>query len=78
MPLPNEIKNILNRFSGIQVFNTRNTVGDFMTTIYNDGKVQIDYCSQWGYLEIFGLNLDDYDEFIKEESYWIFKNEKLN
>lgn len=78
MKLPDEIKRILNGLSAsdLQVFNTKNTVGDFMATIYNDGKVQIDYCPHWEYVEIFGLNLDDYDEFVREEDYWIFRKDK--
>lgn len=45
----------------IQIFNTKNTAGDRMETIYNDGTVKIDFCSHWGYIEIFGLSGEDYE-----------------
>lgn len=45
----------------IQIFNTKNVVGDKMETIYNDGTVKIDFCSHWGYIEIFGLSGRDYE-----------------
>ena len=43
-----------------QAFNTRNIVGDPMRNIYNKDGVSIDYCSQWEYIEIFGLSDEDY------------------
>lgn len=46
----------------VQIFDTKNVVGDSMQRIYDDGTVQIDYCKQWGYIEIFGLPKKDYEE----------------
>lgn len=46
----------------IQMFNTKNVVGDDMKTIYDDGTVKIEYCEHWGYIEIFGLSEKDYEE----------------
>jgi len=49
---------------GIQTFFTRNLVGDAMDNIYNKGGIQVDLCSYWGYIEIFGLKEDEQD-FLK-------------
>lgn len=44
------------------LFFTRNIVGDFMSTIYEDEEVTIDICRYWAYFEIFGLNLEEQRE----------------
>jgi hypothetical protein len=49
----------------IQIFYTRNTAGDDMFTIYDKNNVKIDYCPYWEYIEIFGLNKDDYNKVVK-------------
>ena len=41
--------------NGIQMFNSRNTVGDDMRTIYNKDGITVDICYEWDYIEIFGL-----------------------
>lgn len=46
----------------IQMFNTKNIVGDDMETIYDDGKVKIEYSKEYDYIEIFGLSYRDYEE----------------
>lgn len=48
-----------------QIFYTRNTAGDDMQTIYNKNNVIIDYCPYWEYIEIFGLEKDNYNEVVK-------------
>ena len=49
----------------IQIFYTRNIAGDLMYTIYEKDNVQIDYCSEWDYIEIFGLNKEDYNKVVE-------------
>ena len=44
----------------IQLFDSRNTVGDYMETVYEEDGVTIDYCPHYDYLEIFGLSADEY------------------
>ena len=70
-----------------QAFNTRNTVGDSMATVYNEDGIIVDYCYEYEYIEIFGLTdvefenlIDDYgmlkkfnDEMMEENS---IKNEQ--
>lgn len=48
---------------GIQMFDTRNIVGDTMTTIYYDvdDDIQVDYCFDYQYIEIFGLTDEDFE-----------------
>lgn len=41
--------------SGIQMFDTRNIVGDYMITIYDEDGIVVDYCRGYNYIEIFGL-----------------------
>ena len=36
-----------------QAFNTRNIVGDSMETVYNEDGIMVDYCYNYGYIEIF-------------------------
>lgn len=44
------------------IFDCRNMVGDPMSTIYKDAKVQVDICFSWAYFEIFGLTAEEFDE----------------
>lgn len=41
---------------GIQMFNTRNWIGDQMCTIYNEDGIVVDYCYGYEYIEVFGLS----------------------
>lgn len=45
---------------GIQVFNSRNIVGDIMTNIYDDDGISIDYCYSYDYIEVFGVTGVEY------------------
>lgn len=47
-------------YKGMQTFNTRNIVGDSMTTIYDSDGITVDFCYHYGYLEIFGLTDEQY------------------
>lgn len=49
----------------IQVFFTRNIVGDSMTNVYSEDGIDIDYCSNWWYLEVFGLTDEEKQEVSK-------------
>jgi len=55
------------------IFNTRNLVGDDMTTICREDGLQIDICYDWAYFEVFGLTKEEFAELkswyniIKEE-----------
>ena len=43
----------------IKVFFTRNIVGDYMVTVFENDKVTIDYAPNWWYVEVFGLTEDE-------------------
>ncbi len=47
------------------LFSTRNTVGDTVTTIYEDDGISIDLCSHWSYFEVFGLTDKEFEELDK-------------
>lgn len=51
----------------IQAFTTKNIVGDYMETIYNKDGIQVDYAPGYGYIEIFGLTNEEYEELEKEK-----------
>lgn len=44
------------------IFDTRNWVGDLMTTIYADGELTIDICYDYEYFEVFGLTDEEFEE----------------
>ena len=49
---------------GIQMFSTRNMVGDSLYPIYEEDGITIDYCSNYEYIEIFGLNKREFDTIL--------------
>lgn len=56
------------RVGKIQMFDTRNIVGDLMQNIYYKDGIVVDYCSGWHYIEIFGLTYEEFE----------YVNEKIN
>ena len=53
----------------IQAFTTKNIVGDYMETIYNKDGIQVDYAPGYGYIEIFGLTDEEYEDLIDNTGY---------
>jgi hypothetical protein len=49
--------------SGIQVYFTRNIVGDDMDVVYQEDGITIEYCPAYWYLEVFGLTNKEQAEF---------------
>ena len=49
------------------IFNSRNLIGDSMTTIYDKDGLVIDICYYYSYFEVFGLS---YEEFEELEEYY--------
>lgn len=59
------IKNENRVFDGkIQVFDSRNIMGDYMENIYFGDGIMIDYCGN-GYIEVFGFTDSEYKMFIE-------------
>ena len=52
-----------NYHSRIQVFFSRNTMGDEMETVWSEDGVTIEYCPYYDYLEVFGLMDDERQQF---------------
>lgn len=55
------------------IFFSRNMVGDYMATIYEDDDLTIDICYGYRYFEVFGLTEDE--EIELEEYYNELKGE---
>lgn len=47
------------------IYNTRNIMGDPMTTIYEDAQLIIDICYRYSYFEVFGLSKDEFNKLEK-------------
>lgn len=72
-----EVKKIIKENYSIAscgLFFSRNLVGDSMTTIYCKNGIQVDFCYEWEYFEVFGLysvqklELKAFYNTLKEES----------
>lgn len=60
-------------YEGIQMFNTRNVVGDIMDNLLAENGVYIDISWGYGYIEVFGLTEDEYNELYAQyngEAQW--------
>ena len=51
----------------IQAFTTKNIVGDFTFTIYDEDEIQVDYAPSYEYIEIFGLTDEEFEELESEK-----------
>lgn len=49
----------------MQMFDTRNFIGDYMETIYEENGIQVDICRDYQYLEIFGLDEDELEKLLE-------------
>lgn len=54
--------------NGIQMFDTRNIVGDSMVTIYDEDGITVDYCHDYSYIEIFGLTDEEFEEVVEKSN----------
>ena len=50
---------------GIQVFDTPNIIDDPVTEIYDFQGVYINYCERWGYIDVIGLNIEEWKYILK-------------
>ena len=48
-------------YKGMCTFDTRNIVGDPVTTVYDSDGITVDFCHYYDYLEIFGLTDEQYE-----------------
>ena len=54
--------------NGIQMFNTKNWIGDSTCNIYDEDGIQVDWCIEYDYLEIFGLTEEEFEGIIDYEN----------
>lgn len=47
------------------IFNSRNTFGDMMITIYDSMGLTISICFDYAYFEVFGLNDEEFKELAR-------------
>jgi hypothetical protein len=47
------------------IFDTRNILGDFTRTVFNENGLTIDICDDWRYFEVFGLTDEEFLELKK-------------
>lgn len=52
--------------NGIQIFYTPNIVGDEMERIFLEEGVEILYAINYDYIEIFGMEKEDYNEVVRQ------------
>lgn len=52
----------------IQIFDTRNIVGDPMETVYHEDGIMVDSCYRYCYLEVFGMTPEE-----KKKMHKVFK-----
>lgn len=57
------------------LFNTRNLVGDSMSTIYDEDGLTIDVCYRYSYFEVFGLTDEEFEELKKFYVYLRYSQE---
>lgn len=53
-------KYLLENFKGTQAFDTENIVGDMLYCCYSKHDVQVWYCPDYDYIEIFGLTRSEF------------------
>ena len=64
------------KYADCGIYDTRNSVGDRMTTIYEDDELTIDICYEYSYFEVFGLSKADFNEL--EKFYNMLEKEENN
>ena len=52
-----------------QAFDCANWCGDSVRKVYNEDGIEVDYCYGYGYLEIFGLSNEEFQDLLDPESF---------
>lgn len=64
-----ELKRFLQEnYPNKQAFNTANWTGDAMNIVYNKDGIQVFYCEDYDYIEIFGINPYEFKDLIDKEN----------
>lgn len=60
-------------YPNFQAFNTKNICGDYTEQVYNEDGIIVDYCSSYGYVEIFGLTNEEFYNLIDDSGFSYLK-----
>ena len=55
-------------YPNIQAFNCI-SYSDDTDVVYSDGNIQVRYCKKWHYVEILGLDENDFDDLLDKNSF---------
>ena len=56
-------------YPNIQAFNCSGCAGDKLEEVYDDDGIEVLYCYGWNYIEIFGLDDDEFYSLLDENSF---------
>ena len=56
-------------YANVQSFNTRNTMGDYIETVYDEDGIQVYYAPAYDYIEIFGLTEKQFNSLLDKKSF---------
>ncbi len=56
-------------YPNMQAYNTKNIAGDYMENVYDEDNIKVDYYPEYGYIEIFGLTNDEFEDLLDKDSY---------
>lgn len=48
-----------------RLYDCRNLVGDSLETVYSEDGIVVNNCSNWDYIEIFGLTKEEYKDVVR-------------
>ena len=64
----NKLKKFLQEnYPNFQAFNSRGA--DYTERVYNEDGIIVDYCSSYGYVEIFGLTNEEFYNLIDDSGF---------
>lgn len=64
----NKLKKFLQEnYPNFQAFNSRGV--DYTERVYNEDGIIVDYCSSYGYVEIFGLTNEEFYNLIDDSGF---------
>lgn len=55
-------------YPNAQAFNTPNWVGDNMELVYNKDNIQVMYCKEYDYIEIFGISSEEFESLLDKDN----------
>lgn len=64
----NQIKEIIKEwfeYGNCGLFNSRNLIGDHMSTLFDGEYFTLDICYRYSYFEVFGITQEEYAELLK-------------